>query len=323
MNRAFLALVALSLTAFSCLSYASDPFPTKPVRVIVPYPAGGPVDIIGRGLGARLSEDWKTGVLIDNRAGANEAIGASEVSRAPADGHTLLLATDSTFSQNQYLYKKLSYDPNALVPVSRLVFANLVLFVPNDFPASNVREFIAYARSNPNKINYGSAGMGNITHLSMAYVAKTQSLQMTHVPYKGLAPLIQDMLAGQVQAAFGVPSAVEPHIRAGKFKALAISGAKRAKLLPSVPTFAESGYPDIESSLNMGLFAPVGTPPDVVNAIAAKAREVINDPAFRKKFVDELALEPAGDSPTEFAGFIAKDKPLQKKRIELSGAQLD
>jgi len=323
MKRVFLALAALWLTVFPHLSHAADPFPAKPVRIVVPYPAGGPVDIIGRGLGAKLSEDWKMGVVVDNRPGANEMIGASEVARAPADGYTLLLATDSTFSQNQYLYEKLSYDPNALVPVSRVVFANLVLFVPRDFPATNVREFIAYARSNPNKINYGSAGMGNITHLSMTYVAKTQSLQMTHVPYKGLAPVIQDMLSGQVDAAFGVPSALEPYIRAGKFKALAISGTKRAKLLPSVPTFAESGYPDIESSLNMGLFAPPGTPPDVVNAISAKVRDAVNDPAFRTKFVDELALEAAGDSPAEFAGFIAKDKPLQKKRIELSGARLD
>jgi tripartite-type tricarboxylate transporter receptor subunit TctC len=323
MNRAFLALVALLLAALSCLSHAAEPFPTKPLRIVVPYPAGGPVDIIGRGLGNKLSEDWKMGVVVDNRPGANEMIAASELARSPADGYTLLLATDSTFSQNEYLYKKLSYDPSALVPVSRLVFANLVLFVPSDFPASNVREFIAYARSNPNKINYGSAGVGNITHLSMAYVAKTQSLQMTHVPYRGLAPVIQDMLAGQVQAAFGVPSALESYIRAGKFKALAISGAKRAKLLPSVPTFAESGYPDIESSLNMGLFAPPGTPADVVSAIAAKAKAVVNDPAFKTKYVDELALEAAGDNPAEFSRFIAKDKPLQKRRIELSGAQLE
>jgi tripartite-type tricarboxylate transporter receptor subunit TctC len=323
MNRAFLALVALSLGAASCLLHASDPFPSKPVRVVIPYPAGGPVDIIGRGFGARLSKDWKVGVVIDNRPGVNEMIAASEVSRAPADGYTLLLATDSTFSLNPYLYKKLPYDPNALTPVSRLVYANLVLLVPSDFPVSNVREFIRYARSHPNKINYGSASMGGVTYLSMAYVAKTQSLQMTHVPYKGMAPLIQDMLAGQVQAAFGVLSGPEPHIRAGKLKALAISGTKRAKLLPMVPTFAESGYADIESSFNIGLFAPSGTPPEIVNAIAAKAREVVNDPAFRTKFVDELALEAAGDNPTEFADFIARERPLQKRRIELSGARLD
>jgi tripartite-type tricarboxylate transporter receptor subunit TctC len=323
MNRLISRLVALAFGACALIAQAADPFPTKPVRIIVPYSAGGPVDIIARGLSVRLTEEWKVSAVIDNKPGANEIIGATEVSRSAADGYTLLLATDSAFSQNQYLYEKLSYDPDALVPVSRLVFANLVLFVPVDFPASNVREFIAYARANPDKINYGSAGIGNITHLSMAYVAKTQSLKMSHVPYKGLAPVIQDMLAGQVQAAFGVPSAVEPYVRAGKLKALAISGPHRAKLLPSVPTFTESGFPDIQSNLNMGLFAPRGTRPEVVNAIASIARKIVVEPDFRAKYVDGVALEVAASTPQEFAAFIAKDRPLQKARIEMSGAKLD
>ncbi|CAN7695721.1 Bug family tripartite tricarboxylate transporter substrate binding protein [Variovorax paradoxus] len=322
--KQFISLaIALAVSFFSLPTHSADSFPSKPVRIIVPYSAGGPVDIITRGLGARLNDVWKVATIVDNRPGANEIIGATELSHATPDGYTLLMATDSAFSQNQYLYKKLSYDPDAMVPVTRLALANLVLFVPSDFPASNMREFIAYARANPQRVNYGSAGIGNITHLSMAYVEKTYGLKMTHVPYKGLAPVIQDMLASQVQVAFGVPSAVEPFLRSGKLKALGISGAQRAKLLPTVPTFTESGYPDIESNLNMGLFAPRGTNAEVVNAIAGSVRKILLEPAFRKTYIDDVAFEVAASTPEEFAAFIAKDKPRQKVRIEMSGAKFD
>lgn len=316
-------LFALAVSAMSPATHAADKFPTKPVRIIVPYSAGGPVDIITRGLSVRLSEEWKVSAVVDNKPGANEIIGASEMLRSPADGYTLLMATDSAFSQNQYLYEKLAYDPEAMVPITRLALANLVLFVPVDFPASNVREFIAYVRANPQRVNYGSAGIGNITHLSMAYVEKSKGLRMTHVPYKGLAPVIQDMLAGQVQAAFGVPSAVEPYVKAGKLKALGISGSQRAKVLPSVPTFTESGFPDIQSNLNMGLFAPRGTPAEVVDAVAGTVRKILLEPEFRTKYIDNVAFEVAASTPREFSAFIAKDKPLQKARIEMSGAKLD
>lgn len=323
MNRltSFIAAAALALGAASSL--AADAFPSKPVRIIVPYSAGGPIDILARGLSARLSEQWKEGVLIDNRPGANEIVGASELARSPADGYTLLLGTDSVFSQNQFLFRKLPYDPSAMVPVTRLALANLVMFVRPDFPASNMKEFVAYVRANPGKVNYGSAGLGNITHLSMASVEKKYGLQMTHVPYKGLAPVIQDMLTGSVQVAFGMGAVLEPQIKAGKVKPIAISGAQRAKVFPTVPTFAESGYPDVECSLNIGLFAPRGTPPAVVKKVADAMRKVLLEPDFRARFIDDVAYEMAASTPQEFASFIIKDRPVQKARIEASGAQLD
>jgi tripartite-type tricarboxylate transporter receptor subunit TctC len=302
---------------------ASEPFPAKPVRIIVPYSAGGPIDIIGRGLAQRLSADWKATVLIDNKPGANEIIGATEVTRAQPDGYTLLLGTDSAFSQNQFLFNKLSYDPDALAPVSRLARANLVLFVRPDFPASNMKEFIEYVRANPGKVNYGSAGIGNITHLSMAAMEKNYGLKMTHVPYRGLAPVIQDMMAGAVQVSFGMGSVVEPHINSGKLKALAISGSQRAKAFPSVPTMTESGFPDVECSLNIVLMAPRGTPADVVRNISASVRKVLLEPEFRAKFVENVAFEMVASTPEDFAAFIVKDRPVQKARIEASGARLD
>jgi tripartite-type tricarboxylate transporter receptor subunit TctC len=192
MRRLFTFLAASALAVGATLSHAAEAFPAKPVRIIVPYSAGGPIDILARGLGARLADEWKSGVLVDNRPGANEIVGATELARSPADGYTLLLGTDSVFSQNPFLFRTLPYDPNAMVPVTRLALANLVLFVRPDFPASTMKEFVAYVRAHPDKVNYGSAGVGNITHLSMATMGKKYGLQMTHVPYKGLAPLIQD-----------------------------------------------------------------------------------------------------------------------------------
>lgn len=323
MRRLILLLALAVLTFGGTGSHAAEAFPAKTVRIIVPYAAGGPFDIIARGIAAKLSADWKAGVIVDNKPGANEIIGAAELSKSLADGYTLLLASDPVFSHNQFLFSKLPYDPEAFVPVTRLALANLVLFVRPDFPASTMKEFVAYVRAHPNKLNYGSAGVGNITHLSMASMEKKYALQMTHVPYRGLAPVIQDMLAGTLQAAFGMGSAVEPYITSGKLKALAISGSQRAKVFPSVPTFAESGFPDVECSLNLGLLAPRGTPPEVVKTIAAEVRKVMLEPEFRAKYVDSVAYEMAASTPEEFAAFIVKDRPVQKARIEASGAKLD
>jgi tripartite-type tricarboxylate transporter receptor subunit TctC len=318
---ALIASAALALGAAA--AHAADAFPSKPVRIIVPYAAGGPIDILARGLSVPLQKDWKETVLVDNRPGANEIVGATELARSPADGYTLLLGTDSVFSQNQFLFRKLPYDPNAMVPVTRIALANLVLFVRPDFPASNMKEFMAYVRANPDKVNYGSAGLGNITHLSMAAMEKKYGLKMTHVPYKGLAPLIQDLLSGSVQVAFGMGAVLEPYIKSGKIKPIAISGAHRAKVFPDVPTLAESGFPDVECSLNMGLFAPHGTSPAVVHAIAAEVHKALLEPEFRGRFIDDVAYEMKASTPEEFATFIVKDRPLQKARIKASGAQLD
>ena len=323
MNRITSFIAAATLAFGAASSAVADTFPSKPVRIIVPYSAGGPIDILARGLSPRLAKQWKDGVIIDNKPGGNEIVGASELVRSAPDGYTLLLGTDSVFSQNQFLFRKLPYDSTTMVPVTRVALANLVMFVRPDMPVSDMKEFVAYARANPGKVNYGSAGNGNITHLSMAAVEKKYNLQMTHVPYKGLAPLIQDMLGGSVQVAFGMGAVLDPYIKSGKVKAIAISGSQRAKVFPSVPTFAESGFPDVECSLNIGLFAPPGTPPAVVKSVADGMRKALLEPEFRAKFIDDVAYEMVASTPQEFASFIVKDRPVQKARIEASGARLD
>lgn len=320
---AFLAL-ALCLGALFSGAASAQPFPSKPVRIVVPLSPGGPVDVIGRGLAARLTEMWDQSVVIDNRPGVNEIVGAENVANSRADGYSLLLATDPSISQNQFLYSKLPYDPlNAFAPVSRIALANMALFVPASLPANNLKEFVEYAKARPGAVPYGSTGIGNATHLSMAWLENRTGISMIHLPYKGLAPVIQDMLAGQVQAAFGALSVVEPHIKSGKIKALAISGAQRPKLLPTVPTLVESGFENIDANFNIALFAPRNTPKDVVSKISADVAKVLREPAFREKYIDGFAFDLVAGTPDELAAYIVTDRQRQEQRIKISGAKLD
>jgi tripartite-type tricarboxylate transporter receptor subunit TctC len=317
------SFIAFSLILL-CLTAMGQGYPTKQVRIVVPLSPGGPVDVITRAMGVKLTEIWGQPVVIDNRPGANEIVGAENVASSKGDGYTLFMATDASISQNQYLYSKLPYDPiNAFLPVTRVAQANMALFVPANFPANNMKEFVAYAKQNPGKIAYGSTGIGNVTHLAMAWLENRTGIELNHVPYKGLAPVIQDMLAGQVQAAFGALSVLEPHIKAGKLKALAISGSERAKMLPNLPTIIESGYENIDANFNIALLAPRDTPKEVVNKIANDVRKIIREPAFREKYIDAYAFELVASSPEDFGAYIAKDRIRQEQRIKISGAKLD
>ena len=319
--KKFLSVLALLLAATGA---SAQNYPTKPVRIVVPLSPGGPVDVITRALSARLTELWGQPVVIDNKPGANESVGAENVANAKGDGYTLFMATDPSISQNQFLYSKLPYDPiNAFAPVTRVALANMALFVPASLPANNLKEFIAYAKQKPGKIPYGSTGIGNATHLSMAWLENRTGITLNHIPYKGLAPVIQDMLSGQVEAAFGALSVLEPHIKAGKIKALAISGTERPKLLPNVPTITEAGYENIDANFNIALLAPRDTPKDLVNKIANDVRKIIREPAFREKYIDGFAFELVASTPEEFAAYIVKDRIRQEQRIKISGAKLD
>jgi len=319
--KKFLSVLALLLAATGA---SAQNYPTKPVRIVVPLSPGGPVDVITRALSARLTELWGQPVVIDNKPGANEIVGAENVANAKGDGYTLFMATDPSISQNQFLYSKLPYDPiNAFAPVTRVALANMALFVPASLPANNLKEFIAYAKQKPGKIPYGSTGIGNATHLSMAWLENRTGITLNHIPYKGLAPVIQDMLSGQVEAAFGALSVLEPHIKAGKIKALAISGTERPKLLPNVPTITEAGYENIDANFNIALLAPRDTPKELVNKIANDVRKIIREPAFREKYIDGFAFELVASTPEEFAAYIVKDRIRQEQRIKISGAKLD
>jgi tripartite-type tricarboxylate transporter receptor subunit TctC len=299
-------------------------YPAKPVRIVVPYAAGGPVDALARALSGKLATLWGQQVIVDNKPGGNEVIAATQVAKSPGDGYTLMLATDPTLSLNPYLFQKLSYDPQKeLTPITRVAISNMALVVPAGFPASDVKEFVAHARAHPEKVAYGSSGVGNGTHLALAWFAKENQVSMVHVPYKGLAPALQDMLGGNIQATVGAVSVVTPFVESGKLKVLAISGNKRARSLPNVPTFAQAGYPWMEASFYYGLIAPAGVSSEIKDKIAGDIRKILADDQFRKDNLDNFALEPIGETPQEFAQFLVKDREQAARKIQLSGARLD
>lgn len=324
LQRRFAMLGIASVALGACGLVHADTYPSKPVRMVIPYAAGGPVDALGRALASRLSTVWGQQVIVDNRPGGNEVIAASQVAKAPGDGYTLMLATDPTLSLNPYLFQKLSYDPfKDFTPITRVAISNMALVVSNSVPANTLKDFVDYVRANPDKVSYGSSGVGNGTHLSMAWFAKENQLNMVHVPYKGLAPALQDMLGGQVQATIGAVSVVMPFVESGKIKVLAISGDKRAQSLPNVPTFAQAGFPTMQASFYYGLIAPSGLPVAIRDKVAADVRAIVADEKFRKANLDTFALEPVADSPQEFAQFLVRDRELAVSKVKLSGARLD
>jgi tripartite-type tricarboxylate transporter receptor subunit TctC len=299
-------------------------YPAKPIRVVVPYTAGGPADLLARGLGQKLNELWGQQIVVENKPGANEIIAAQDVAKSPPDGYSYLLASDAVFSLNTYLYSKLPYDPvKELAPVSRLVNANLMLVARPDFPAASVRELIDYAKKNPGKLNYGSVGAGVVNHLAMAWFNTQNGLDMQHVAYKGLVQGLQDLMTGRLDVMFAVIGGAAPHLKAGKLKGLAVSGGARNALIQEVPTFRESGYPNLDASFYFGLAAPAGTPRDILAKFAAEAAKIVKADEFSEKFLTNLGFEPVGDTPEAFAAFLRQDRELAAKKVKASGAKLD
>ena len=303
---------------------AQAQYPSKPVRVVVPYTAGGPADLLVRGLGQKLNEAWGQQIVVENKPGANEIIAAQDVAKSPADGYTYLLASDAVFALNGYLYSKLPYDPaKDLAPVSRLVNANLMLVARPDFPASSVRELIEHARKNPGKLNYGSVGAGGVNHLAMAWFNTQNGLDMQHVPYKGLVQGLQDIMTSRLDVMFAVIGGAAPHLKAGKMKGLAVSGKSRNALIPDVPTFAEAGLPGFDASFYFGIAAPAGTPREMLAKMAAESGKIVNTAEFRDKYLNNLGFEPVGDTPEQFAAFLRRDRELAAQKVKASGAKLD
>jgi tripartite-type tricarboxylate transporter receptor subunit TctC len=318
------ALVAPLLAALVSAVAQAQPYPAKPIRIIVPYTAGGPADLLVRGLGQKLTETWGQQVLVENRPGANEIIAADAVAKSPGDGYTLLLASDAVFTLNQHLYSKIPYDPvKDFVPVGRLVTANLMMVARPNFPANTVGELIDYVRKNPGKVNYASVGAGGVNHLGMAWFATQNGLAMEHVPYKGLVQALQDMAEGRVDVMFAVIGGAAPLLNAGKLKPLAVSGRTRNPLVPNVPTFAEAGFPNADASFYFGLAAPAGTPREVVARLGAESARIVNTPEFREKYLLNLGFVPVADTPDQFAAFLKTDRELGEKRVKASGAKLD
>jgi len=320
-------LLAASLAAVALgVSNVGDaqPYPSKPIHIVVPYTAGGPADLLVRGLGIKLAEKWGQQVVVENRPGANEIIAAEAVAKAAPDGYTWLVASDAVFTLNASLYSKLPYDPvKDLVPVSKLVTANLLLVTRPDFPANSVKEFIDYAKQNPGKLSYGSVGAGGVNHLAMSWFNSLNGLQMEHVPYKGLVQALQDVITGRVDTMFAVIGGALPFVQSNKLKALAVSGKARSGVLPNVPTFAEVGYPAFDASFYFAVAAPAGTPRDIVTKFASEASQIVNSAEFKEKYLTQLGFEPVGDTPDQFAAFLVNDRKIGAEKVKVSGAKLD
>lgn len=316
-------LAAAAVIALSGPAWAQS-FPAKPVKLVVPYPAGGPIDGVARGLAERLGRLWGQPVVVDNRGGANEIIAGDFTAKSPADGYTILLGADPTFSGNAFLFKKMPFNPfTDLQPITRVVNVNMAFIVPGSLPVNTLKEFVALIKANPGKYNYGSAGAGGPTHVQVDAFLRQEDLQMTHVAYKGIAPAAQDVLSGQVQAMVAGSSAATPHIPSGKMKVLAINGTKRAKALPNVPTFAEAGFPNTEMYFYLGLTAPKGVPKAIVDQIAADTRKVLADATFVEKTLDVFGFDPISETPEQFAEFLKRDRAMAEKKIRAANVSLD
>jgi tripartite-type tricarboxylate transporter receptor subunit TctC len=298
-------------------------FPDRPVRMVVPFAAGGPVDVIGRIMSQELSKALKQQFVVDNRLGAGGTIAAEHVASAPADGHTLLFGSTSTLAVAPALYSKVAYHPvKSFVPVSAVSLETLALLVNPAVPASNVRELVAYLKANPGKVNYASPGNGTPFHLSGELFKAQTGTSMVHVPYKGAAPAVADLLAGQVQLLFDNIPNVLPHIRAGKLRAIVSTGSTRLPTLPEVPTLAEAGFRGAESVSWFAVVAPRGTPRAIINTLHGGIVKLVAQPEVRQRLV-ELGAEPVGSSPEETAAHIRSEISKWARVVKESGARVD
>src|SRR5512145_933559 len=276
--RFFLSL----LLSFSC--FAAHAWPTKPVRLIVAYPPGGGIDVLARQLADKLSPAWGQPVVVENRPGANTIVATDAVAKSGADGHTVLMTTDATFSINPHLYAKLAYDAQRdFAPVTMLVLLHQLLVAHPALPANTLEELIRLAKAKPGSINYASYGSGSQPHLAGEMLKNRAGIDLVHVPYKGISLAVPALIAGEVQLTFaGIATSMGP-LKSGRIKALAIGGAQRSPLLPQVPTFAELGYPEVETHAWFGLFVPAGSPPEAIARIHRDAKGVLDEPDFRQK----------------------------------------
>src|SRR6267378_876065 len=264
------ALVALLAAAIAAETAQAQAFPSRPVKIVVPTSPGGATDAFARALAARLSETWGQAVLVENRPGANQILGADHVSKSAPDGNTLLVSDASSFVINPHLYKNLPYDGvNGFTPITVLVRFPWVIAVHASVPADTFRELVAFAKTNPGTIAYGSFGLGSSAHISVDYLKNLLGIDIVHVPYKGAAPAVADLLSGRIQLMMVTPLLVEPHARAGKLRLVAAATAQRIPRLPELPTVAESGVPGYEAGTWFGLMGPAGVPGDVVSKIYA------------------------------------------------------
>jgi tripartite-type tricarboxylate transporter receptor subunit TctC len=322
--KAGLRFVLCGITALvtAHAAQAQTDFPARAIRIVVPFPAGGATDIAARILAERMALDWKQAVTVDNRPGAGGNIGSDVVAKSAPDGYNLIMGVTGSHAINTSLYARMPYDPvKDFEAISQVAVVPNVVVVHPSVAASTLPELVALARKEPGKLNYASLGNGTAAHLTMEMFKASAGIDIVHVPYKGSAPAVADLIAGQVQTMVdGLPSAL-PHVKAGKLKALAVTSAKRSRAAPELPTIAES-YPGFSADAWSGLFAPKGTPKAVVDKIAAETQMILKLPETQKR-LGELGAEPVGSSPAEFTQFVQREIDKWARVVKASGARLD
>jgi len=314
-------LLVLALVSSSVLAQS---FPSKPVRIVVPTSPGGATDALARSIAGRLAEVWNQPVVVENKPGATQIIGGDYVAKSAPDGTTLLVTDPATFIMNPILKKDLPYDgPRAFTPITILVRFPWVIAVHPSIPATNFQEFVAYARSHPGAISYGSFGTGSSGHINTEYLKKLLGIDIVHVPYKGAGPAVTDLLGGQIQMMMVTPLLVEPHARAGKLRLIAAATPHRIPRLPDLPTVAESGVPNFEAGTWFCLIGPAGIPRDITYAIYNDVKKIMSEPAFRERSIDKQWFEVVVNTPDEFAAFVQTDYERWEKLIKLSSVKVE
>jgi len=321
--RSVVMVAGLTLTSAVVPAAMAQTYPTKAIRMVVPFPAGGTTDILARIAGQKLTEALKQQVIIDNRPGAGGNIGTELVAKSPPDGYTLLTDPGSTLTINPSLFAKLPYDPvKDFAPVTILAAVPNILVVHPSLPVKNVKELIALAKAKPGLLNYASTGAGQSTHLSMELFKTMAGIDLVHIPYKGSAPALTDLLGGQVTLMFdNMPSSL-PHVQGGKLRALAVSTLKRSPAMPQLPTVAESGLPGFEVSVWFAVLAPAGTPRDIVQRLNAVLVKALQSPDVKERLAGQGA-EPVGNTPEAFAATMQRDLVKWAKVVKDSGARLE
>jgi tripartite-type tricarboxylate transporter receptor subunit TctC len=315
-------LLGVLAAAFCLMPAAAQQYPTKPVKIVVAFTAGGTTDIMARMLAQKLTERFKQPFVIENKPGAGGNLGTETVVRAPADGYTLIINSVGPMAVNPTLYKNLSYNPlTDLVAVAQISDVPNVLVVHPSLRIADLKGLVAHAKSKPGELNYASTGIGTSSHLSSFMLASRAGFQATHVPYKG-AEALKDLLAGRIQFMFATIPSVIQHIKAGNLVAIGVSSARRSRSMPDVPTIAESGFPGFEAGSWFGVFAPKGTPPEVVAALNKATNDAIADKVIEARMIEEGA-DPAAGTPERFGQFVRSEFEKWRTVVRDSGAQVD
>ncbi len=311
-------LVAALAAVAPAVSGAADAWPTKPVKIIVPFNAGGATDVVARLLAQKLSEVWKQGVVVENRAGAGGNIGADVVAKSPPDGYTLLMTSGSIVTANPFMYKLMTFDPaKDLVAITNVASGPQVIAVSKALPVKNLAEFIAYAKKNPGKVNFGSAGVGTQTHLAGENFAAAAKIDITHVPYKGESAALTDLMGGQIQMVPSNLGAAINFVKQGNIRALAVTGKQRSPELPDVPSASET-LPGFENTGWFGLMAPADTPKAVIDKVYEDSAKILKTPEFRAALAKQ-GMEPVANTPAQFTAAIAAETKMWEKVIHERG----